>query len=113
MIGPLLLRTAVVAFSAIQGVLTLRLVLPYVDLPSSLTQFVPAIRNLSEVLIEPFRQLLRLLGADLQSIGIGGQIGGGFTDRLDGLVVVALIGWTIVELIVLSILRIFTSSRAS
>ncbi len=113
MIGPLLLRIAVVAFSAIQGILTLRLVLPYVALPSSLTQFLPAIRNLSDVLIEPFRQLLRLLGANLQSIGIGGQIGGGFTDRLDGLVVVALIGWTIVELIVLSILRIFSSTRAS
>lgn len=113
MIGPLLLRIAVISFSAVQGLLTLRLILPFVDPPPSLAQFVPAIRNLSDLLIEPFRQLLRLLGVDLQSVGITGPIGGGFTDQLDGLVVVALLGWTMAELMVLAILRIFHSTEAS
>lgn len=114
--GPLLSRIAVIAFGAIQALLTLRLVLPYVDLPPSLVEFVPAIRNLSTLFVEPFRQFTGLLGVTLTSPalpGFGGPIGGGFTDRLDAAVIVALVGWSLIELVVLFFLRIFTSTKAS
>jgi hypothetical protein len=53
------------------------------------------------------QELRGLLGADIPS-GIGGPLGGGFGARLDPAVIVALVGWSIVELVILAILRIFT-----
>ncbi len=55
-------------------------------------------RVLSEPLIEPFRRFEDMLG---------GALGGGFLGGVDSAVVVALIGWSLVELVVLAVLRIF------
>ncbi len=69
-----------------------------VDLPQAIMQFEPTVLVSSEPLIEPFGRFEDLLG---------GALGGGFLGGLDSAVVVALIGWSLVELVVLAVLRIF------
>ncbi len=104
MLIPLLSRLAVLAFGAIQALLTLRLVMGLVDLPQAVMQFRPSVVALSEPLIDPFRRFEGILGGD----GLSGAIpGGGFLGGLDTAVVVALVGWSLIELVVLGVLRIF------
>lgn len=108
MLVPLLTKTVVLGFGAIQGLLTLRLVMGFLDLPQAIMQFEPTVMVLTEPLIDPFRGFQGLLGGGLGGLGgLGGMPGGGFTDGLDSAVLVALVGWSLVELVVLGVLRIF------
>lgn len=104
MLFPLLTRIVVLAFAAIQALLTLRLVMGLVDLPRAVMQFRPTVTALSEPLIDPFRGFQETLGGG----GLpGGMPGSGFLGGLESAVVVALVGWSLVELVVLGVLRIF------
>lgn len=103
MLIPLLSRLAVLAFGAIQALLTLRLVMGLVDLPQAVMQFRPTVVALSDPLIEPFRRFQGMLDGTVS----GGIPGGAFLGGLDTAVVVALVGWSLVELVVLGVLRIF------
>ncbi|MDQ3448219.1 MAG: YggT family protein [Chloroflexota bacterium] len=105
MLVALLTKMVVLGFGAIQGLLTLRLVMGFLDLPRAIMQFEPTVIVLSEPLIDPFRGFQGLLGGGLG--GLGGMPGGGFTGGLDSAVLVALVGWSLVELVVLGVLRIF------
>lgn len=98
MLIPLLTRLAVLGFGAIQTLLTLRLVMGLMDLPQSIMRFEPTVVALSEPLIEPFRRFEGMLGG---GSGLGGPLGG-----LDSAVLVALIGWSLVELVLLGVLRV-------
>lgn len=102
MLVPLLTRIVVLGFGAIQALLTLRLVMGFIDLPAAIMQFRPTVLALSEPLIDPFRGFQGLLGG-----GLGGMPGAGFMGGLDSAVLVALAGWSLVELVVLGVLRVF------
>ncbi|MBA3308080.1 MAG: hypothetical protein H0T04_05265 [Chloroflexi bacterium] len=108
MLVPLLTRIAVLGFGAIQALLTLRLVMGLVELPRAIMQFRPTVTALSEPLIDPFLGFQGMLGGG----GLpGGMPGGGFLGGLESAVVVALVGWSLVELVVLGVLRIFGRRR--
>lgn len=98
MLIPLLTRLAVLGFGAIQALLTLRLVMSLADLPRAVMQFEPTVLALSEPLIDPFRRFEDMLE--------GGMLGAGFLGGVDPAVVVALIGWSLVELVLLGVLRV-------
>jgi len=100
MLIPLLTRLAVLGFGAIQALLTLRLVMSLADLPRAIMQFEPAVLALSEPLIDPFRRFEDMLGSS-------------FLGGVDPAVVVALIGWSLVELALLGVLRVLGRGDAA
>jgi uncharacterized protein YggT (Ycf19 family) len=104
MLDPLLTRLAVLGFGAIQALLTLRLVMSLADLPRAIMQFEPAVLALSEPLIDPFRRFEDMLHGMLSSSFLGG---------VDPAVVVALIGWSLVELALLGVLRVLGRGDAA
>ena len=108
----MLIRVAIAVFGVIQAVLTLRLLLPFIDLPPALAQFEPTILTVSDALIAPFSAFTSLLGVG-SGLGGSGTTGGSFLEQLDAPVVVALVGWSLIELVGLAILRIFTRSEGS
>ncbi len=87
-------RLIIFLFALIQGLLILRIVLLLVAARQG-NDLVALIYDLSDIFVAPFRGIL---GRN--------QIPAGSTD-LDVAAIVALIGWTIVELIILGFLRIF------
>ncbi len=87
-------RLIIFLFALIQGLLLLRIVLLLVSAREG-NDLVAFIYDLSDIFVAPFRGIL---GRN--------QIPAGDT-ALDVSAIVALIGWTIIELIILSFLRIF------
>ena len=87
-------RLIIFLFALIQGLLILRIVLLLVAARQG-NELVALIYDVSDIFVAPFRGIL---GRN--------QIPAGSTD-LDVAAIVALIGWTIVELIILGFLRIF------
>lgn len=88
-----LARILVVVFGLIQVVIGLRILLLAVDANDG-NPIVAGILALSEPLVAPFEGML-----NTDALGAGGAV-------LDVAAVVALIGWTILELVLLAILRI-------
>jgi hypothetical protein len=107
----LLVRVAVVLFSIIQTLLGLRLASNFVEVPSGLAQYVPTLHAITETLSDPFTGFADLLGIEIADLGPAGAVGGGLFDRLDVSVVVALVGWSLIELVVIMVLRVV--ARAS
>lgn len=87
-------RLIVFIFAIIQGLLLLRIVLLLVAARQG-NDLVALIYNISDVLVAPFRGILRL-----------NEISAGQT-ALDVSAIVALIGWTILELVILGFIRVF------
>jgi hypothetical protein len=87
-------RLVIFLFALIQGLLVLRILLLLVAARQG-NALVATIYDISDIFVAPFR-------------GILGQnvIGAGST-ALDVAAIVALIGWTIVELIILGLIRVF------
>jgi hypothetical protein len=92
-------RVIVLGFGLIQAVIGLRIVLLLLDAREA-NALVAAILNVSQVFVAPFEGILR---AD--SLGSSGAV-------LDVAAVVALVGWTIIELIVLWAVGIFRREPA-
>lgn len=86
-------RGIVFVFGLIQAVLLLRIVLLLLAAREG-NDIVAFIYNLSDVLVAPFRGILAM-----------DRIGAGQT-ALDVAAIVALIGWTLIELLVLAIVRL-------
>ena len=93
-------RIVVLVFGLIQIVIGLRIVLLVLDARAG-NLLVSIINNLGGVLIAPFEGILRT-----NALSSGGSV-------LDVAAVVALIGWTIVELIVIWSLGIFRHETAT
>lgn len=87
-------RLIIFLFALIQGLLILRIVLLLVAARQG-NDLVALIYNVSDLFVAPFRGILGR-----------SQIPAGSTE-LDVAAVVALIGWTIIELIILGFLRVF------
>jgi hypothetical protein len=87
-------RIVIVIFGLIQLVIVLRIVLLLVDARTG-NDIVSGILNISQVFVGPFEGILKT-----DALHSGGSI-------LDVAAVVALIGWTVVEAVILWILGIF------
>jgi uncharacterized protein YggT (Ycf19 family) len=93
--GPSILQRLIIfLFALIQGLLILRIVLLLVSARQG-NDLVALIYDASDIFVAPFRGILAR-----------NQIPAGSTD-LDVSAIVALIGWTILELIILGFLRVF------
>jgi hypothetical protein len=93
-------RLIVFIFGLIQILIALRIVLLLVAAREG-NDLVSFIYNLSEVFVAPFRGILRI-----EEVAAG-QV------ALDVGAIVALIGWTIIELIILGLVRIFRPSATA
>lgn len=93
-----MLRLIVLAFGIIQLLLTLRLILPLFggSVPEAAEPFMPAFIDITDLLIVPF-SWLKLPGDGFTGFG-GGQF--------DASVLPALIGWSVVQLVVITALRL-------
>ena len=91
-------RTIVLVFGLIQLVIVLRIVLLLVDARTG-NDIVSGILNISQVFVAPFEGILRS-----DALHAGGS-------TLDMAAVVALIGWTVLEAIILWIVGLFRRER--
>ncbi len=92
-------RLAVVVFAIVQGLIVLRIALLLLDARQE-NGLVRSIINAAQVFVAPFENILKT-----NVVNFGGP-------ALDAAAVLALIGWTIVELFVIAALAIFhTPSR--
>jgi hypothetical protein len=92
-------RIVVLVFGLIQIVIGLRIVLLLLDARAG-NLIVSIINNVGGILVAPFQGIL-----NISAVSSGGSV-------LDVAAVVALIGWTIVELVVIWSLRIFRREPA-
>ena len=94
----------VAAFGIIQGLLTLRMVLPlFGGVPEQLQPLMPGFLQITDLLMAPF--------AWIELPGVGGfpGFGGG---QIDTTVLPALIGWSVVELVIVGVLRLLGGGRS-
>jgi uncharacterized protein YggT (Ycf19 family) len=87
-------RAVIFIFGLIQGLLILRILLLLVAARQG-NDIVSFIYSLSQIFVEPFRGILRI-----------NEVAAG-QSALDVAAIVAIIGWTIIELIILGLLNIF------
>jgi hypothetical protein len=97
--GEMARRIAVFAFGLVQGVIILRIVLLLMNARET-NGLVSGILNVSQVFVAPFDGILHT-----NALTAGGSI-------LDMAAIVALIGWTVVELLVVAALGIFRREPA-
>lgn len=90
-------RVVVAVFAVIQVVIGLRIGLLLLDAREG-DALVAAVLNLSQIFVAPFEGVLRT-----DALAAGGSV-------LDVAAVVALVGWTLIELLILALLRIGRSS---
>ena len=99
-----MLRLIIAAFGIIQLLLSIRLILPLLggSVPEAAAPLMPAFIEITDLLIAPF-SWVQLPGTGFTGFG-GGQC--------DASVLPALIGWSVVELIVIGILRLLGTGRS-
>ena len=97
-----MLRLIVAAFGVIQTLLTLRLILPMVGWPEQFESLFPLFIQVTDLLMAPFRTFGLPGGDAFPMFGTG---------QMDTSVLPALIGWSIVELVVVGALRLFGAGR--
>jgi YggT family protein len=86
-------RIVVIVFGVIQALIALRVLLLAIDANKS-NDLVRAILDLSQVFVAPFEGILRT-----NAVASGGSV-------LDVSAIVAIVGWTLLELLVLAIIRV-------
>ena len=92
-------RIVILVFGLIQLVIGLRIVLLALDAREG-NDLVRAILDISQVFVAPFEGILRS-----DALAAGGSV-------LDIAAVLALIGWTLIELVVLAVIRVARPSEA-
>ncbi|MET0773764.1 MAG: hypothetical protein ABWZ82_11820 [Candidatus Limnocylindrales bacterium] len=98
----MLIRLVEVGIVLIEAVLALRLLLPFMRIPSSLEGVVPTLVTLSDLLIAPFQVFFTPFRLDQLSAVPGGDMGyTRYLDQVDTTVLVAMIGWAIIGSILL------------
>jgi YGGT family protein len=93
-------RLIVFVFGLIQLLIGLRIILLLFAARGS-NDIVAGIYNISDVFVAPFRGVLRI-----------NEVQSGATE-LDVAAIVALIGWTVIELVVLALVRVFRPSATA
>ena len=92
-------RIVILVFGLIQLVIGLRIILLALDAREG-NDLVRAILDISQVFVAPFEGILRS-----DAVAAGGSV-------LDGAAVLALIGWTLIELVVLAVIRVARPGEA-
>ena len=92
-----MLKLVGLVFAVIEGLLTLRMLLPLFTPPAEAVRFLPLFRDVTDALMAPWAWLDLPFGGSGSFPGIGGQ--------LDLSVLPALIGWGIVAAVVTFLLR--------
>jgi len=93
----MLIRLVEVAIVCIEAVLTLRLLLPFMRIPSALEGAIPVLVSVSDLLIAPFQVVFTPFTLDQLSALPGGDLGyARYLDRIDTTVLVAMIGWAVI-----------------
>jgi uncharacterized protein YggT (Ycf19 family) len=95
----MLARLAVLVFGVIQTLLTIRLVIGFIAVPREFEQYVPLLFDVTDALMAPFR-----------GFSVPDQLAPAVRG-LDPAVLVALVGWTVVEFVVLALLRFLAPGR--
>jgi hypothetical protein len=105
----ILIRLAGLFFAFVQITLALRLLLPFVSVPTALTEFVPPLLVMTDWWLAPFNLLLErldILGVNvtLPTAVVDGEIV--VPTEFEPAVIVAMIGWAIIAAFVLFVLRL-------
>lgn len=99
-----MLGLVIAVFGIIQGLLTLRMVLPlFGGVPEQLQPLMPGFLQVTDLLMAPF--------AFIELPGVGGFPGFG-AGQIDTAVLPALIGWSVVELVIVGGLRLLGRGRS-
>jgi hypothetical protein len=109
----MLARLAAFGFAIIQALLLLRLALPFLRIPSTLNDWVPALIQVTDLLVAPFQPIAKTfdLKTAAQTLPAFGGAFSGYVDRIDGAVVVAMIGWGLIAFVVTLILTLVARGR--
>jgi hypothetical protein len=108
----MVVRVVALVFTLISALLAFRLLLPFMRVPESLEQYVPALVAVSDALIAPFRMFFEPFSLDRLAELPGGGLGySRYLDRVDSTVIVAMIGWAIVGALVVLLLRFLVRAR--
>ena len=97
-----MLTLIVAAFGVVQSLLTLRLILPMFGWPEQFESLFPLFIQVTDLLMAPFRTFGLPGGDAFPMFGTG---------QMDTSVLPALIGWSIVELVVVGALRLLGAGR--
>ena len=104
-----LIRLAGIFFAFVQITLALRLLLPFVEVPAALEDFVPTLLVVTDLWLTPWVAIIDALdvmgtGANLDTATQDGEVV--VPTELEPAVVVAMIGWAIIAAFALFILRL-------
>ncbi|MFN8519354.1 MAG: hypothetical protein U0667_08185 [Chloroflexota bacterium] len=98
----MLIRLVEIAIVVIEALLTLRLLLPFMRIPSALEGVVPLLASVTDLLIAPFQVFVTPFTLDQLSALPGGDMGyARYLDRIDTTVLVAMIGWAVIGSVLL------------
>ena len=104
-----LIRLAGIFFAVVQITLALRLLLPFVEVPTALADFVPTLLVVTDVWLAPWVAIIDALdvmdtGASLDTATEDGEVV--VPTEFEPAVVVAMIGWALIAAFALFILRV-------
>jgi hypothetical protein len=105
----IVLRVAGLFFAFAEIVLALRLVLPFVEVPVALEDYVPTLVAVSDWFVQPFRAIIEPYDLEgvLADFGQLTEVAlGPYADSIDPAVIVAMVGWAIISSFVLFVLRL-------
>lgn len=98
----MLVRLVEVAIVLIEALLTLRLLLPFMRIPSALEGAVPVLVSVTDLLVAPFQLFVTPFTLDQLSALPGGDLGyARYLDRIDTTVLVAMVGWAVIGSVLL------------
>jgi hypothetical protein len=101
----LLTRIVELGIVLIEGMLALRLLLPFMRIPDSLEGFVPGLVAVTDVLVAPFRVFVQPFTLEQLETLPGGGLGyARYLDQVDTTVLVAMIGWAVIAAVLLFVL---------
>jgi hypothetical protein len=102
----LVTRLVALGLALVEATLALRLLFPFMRIPESLEGYVPALVDVSDALVAPFRAFVQPFALDQLDRLPGGELGyATYLDKLDTTVLVAMVGWAIIGSLTLFILR--------
>jgi hypothetical protein len=102
------IRLAGLFFAFVQVTLALRLLLPFVEVPLALEEYVPTLLEVTDVWLVPFAALIDQLDIMDASEGLATATGveGVVPEAFEPVVVVAMVGWAVIAMFGLFVLRL-------
>lgn len=108
----MLVRSAALVFGLIQALLLLRLVLPFVQIPKAVQQYMPLLISVTDVLVAPFQVFVKSFQLNQVAATLPGGGFRAFAGRMDPGVMAAMVGWAAIAIVVSLILTLVVRIRA-